>query len=214
MSPRGGVPELWARDGIQDRWSRCPDYPEPRSRSSYARALPARNASRASSSSAKKGRRPFWGCERFPDCAFTVSSKPVVEPCPVCGGLQVQAGKGVLRCIVCNPPKPFGAADGEANGKVAPKKVVARRKPAARKAARCSSAAPDRWTRGTTILRLWCCGALTIRSLACESPATNMRREWAIITTREYGTGSLCGSSATAVLQEIAQRGPAFCARP
>ncbi len=56
---------------------------------------------------AKRGGRPFYGCERFPDCNFTVSSRPVPEPCPTCGGLQVQAAKGALRCIVCNPPKPF-----------------------------------------------------------------------------------------------------------
>ncbi len=131
--------EMVFKIGRFGKFIACPGYPECRTTKPIlvrtGVTCPECKQGELVERKAKKGRRPFWGCERFPDCAFTVSSKPVVEPCPVCDGLQVQAGKGVLRCIVCNPPKPFGAADGEANGKAAPKKVVARRKPAARTAA-------------------------------------------------------------------------------
>ena len=131
--------EMVFKIGRFGKFIACPGYPECRTTKPIlvrtGVTCPECKQGELVERKAKKGRRPFWGCERFPDCDFTVSSKPVAEPCPVCSGLQVQAGKGALRCIVCNPPKPFGAADGEANGKAAPKKVVARRKPAARKAA-------------------------------------------------------------------------------
>ena len=29
--------------------------------------------------------RVFYGCTRYPDCKFTLSHKPVQEPCPHCG---------------------------------------------------------------------------------------------------------------------------------
>ena len=33
---------------------------------------------------AKRG-RPFYGCSRYPACAFISNDKPVAKPCPVCG---------------------------------------------------------------------------------------------------------------------------------
>ena len=135
--------EMVFKIGRFGKFIACPGYPECRTTKPIlvrtGVTCPECKQGELVERKAKKGRRPFWGCERFPECAFTVSSKPVAEPCPVCGGLQVQAGKGALRCIVCNPPKAFGAANGEANdkanGKAAPKKAAARRKPAARKPA-------------------------------------------------------------------------------
>jgi DNA topoisomerase-1 len=32
----------------------------------------------------KRG-KTFYGCNRYPDCAFVAWSKPVAEPCPQCG---------------------------------------------------------------------------------------------------------------------------------
>jgi DNA topoisomerase-1 len=90
---------------------------------------------------AKKGGRPFYGCERFPDCSFTVSSKPVPEPCPTCGGLQVQSGRGgALRCVVCNPPRTLGEANGEDGATAKPRSTASRRKPAPAAAARAKAA--------------------------------------------------------------------------
>jgi DNA topoisomerase I len=39
----------------------------------------------------------FYGCNRYPECDFTVGQKPLLEPCPRCGGLLVQGPKGI-RC--------------------------------------------------------------------------------------------------------------------
>ncbi|MDQ3856066.1 MAG: type I DNA topoisomerase [Chloroflexota bacterium] len=52
---------------------------------------------------AKKGRRQvFYACDRFPECDFTVNQRPVPEPCPACGGLQVMAGRNQVKCVRCD----------------------------------------------------------------------------------------------------------------
>jgi ssDNA-binding Zn-finger/Zn-ribbon topoisomerase 1 len=49
-----------------------------------------------------KKRRTFYGCDRFPACTFTVWDRPLSEPCPNCGGFQVQTASGP-RCLAENP---------------------------------------------------------------------------------------------------------------
>lgn len=49
----------------------------------------------------KKG-RTFYGCDRYPNCPFTVWDRPLPEPCPNCGGFQVQTTSGA-RCLAENP---------------------------------------------------------------------------------------------------------------
>jgi len=51
----------------------------------------------------KRG-RTFYGCSNYPACSFASWDRPLPEPCPECGGLQValsgrQAGK--TKCIAC-----------------------------------------------------------------------------------------------------------------
>jgi DNA topoisomerase-1 len=48
----------------------------------------------------KKG-KIFYGCANYPKCDFATWSKPIEEPCPVCGGLQVQAKKELVKCEKC-----------------------------------------------------------------------------------------------------------------
>ncbi len=55
----------------------------------------------------KGSKKAFYGCDCYPDCHFTVNDKPVPEACPRCGGLQTDRGRGRIRCILCDPPKPF-----------------------------------------------------------------------------------------------------------
>jgi DNA topoisomerase-1 len=43
----------------------------------------------------------FYSCSRYPECKFSVNQKPHPEPCPVCGGLVVDARGGAKRCIGC-----------------------------------------------------------------------------------------------------------------
>jgi DNA topoisomerase-1 len=51
----------------------------------------------------RKG-RVFYGCVNYPTCNWSAWQRPVPEPCPKCGGLQVQAGGDRLRCLTCDPP--------------------------------------------------------------------------------------------------------------
>jgi DNA topoisomerase-1 len=48
-----------------------------------------------------KKRRIFYGCAKYPDCDFTISGKPIPQPCPECGGLQVMRGNKMARCTKC-----------------------------------------------------------------------------------------------------------------
>ncbi|MCH7766866.1 MAG: topoisomerase DNA-binding C4 zinc finger domain-containing protein, partial [Acidobacteria bacterium] len=34
---------------------------------------------------ARKGKRVFYGCSRYPECNFTVGHRPLAEACPECG---------------------------------------------------------------------------------------------------------------------------------
>lgn len=48
--------------------------------------------------------RVFYGCSNFPTCHFAYWDRPVAEPCPACGGLQVALSgrqSGQVRCTAC-----------------------------------------------------------------------------------------------------------------
>src|SRR5919109_4921189 len=40
----------------------------------------------------------FYGCNRYPECDFTVSQRPLSDPCPKCGGLLTEGPKGI-KCV-------------------------------------------------------------------------------------------------------------------
>lgn len=48
----------------------------------------------------KRGRK-FYGCERYPECDFVSWNKPIPEPCPNCGGVLGEIGRGGER-VKCN----------------------------------------------------------------------------------------------------------------
>ena len=48
-----------------------------------------------------RGRRPFYGCSRYPDCDLILNRKPVTFPCPECGGLMVEESRDNAACTVC-----------------------------------------------------------------------------------------------------------------
>ncbi|MHB1161950.1 MAG: type I DNA topoisomerase, partial [Chloroflexota bacterium] len=66
-------------------------------------------------------RRTFYGCSRYPECKWTSWQKPLPQPCPQCGGLMVEVGKGGgARCIRCSPAESEGTTSpGEATRVVA-----------------------------------------------------------------------------------------------
>ena len=49
----------------------------------------------------RKG-RTFYGCSNYPTCDFTSWKKPLVRPCPKCGGLLVVANKREAQCTNCS----------------------------------------------------------------------------------------------------------------
>lgn len=63
----------------------------------------------------KKG-RIFYGCANWPNCDWVSFNRPLQEPCPQCGGLQVDMGRGRVRCLKHEgePPR-FGSRE-RANG--------------------------------------------------------------------------------------------------
>ncbi len=79
----------------------------------------------------KKG-RTFYGCANWPDCDWVSWYRPLPEPCPQCGGLQVDMGRGRARCLKHEgEPARFssnGKANGKANGVVRKKKTIAKKK--------------------------------------------------------------------------------------
>ena len=52
-------------------------------------------------SSRGRGRRPFFGCSKYPDCDFISNKRPVPYPCPECDGLMVQDGRDRVACTNC-----------------------------------------------------------------------------------------------------------------
>jgi DNA topoisomerase-1 len=50
-----------------------------------------------------KSKRLFFGCANYPACSFSTWYRPVMEPCPRCGWLQVEAGREKVRCLRCDP---------------------------------------------------------------------------------------------------------------
>jgi len=48
----------------------------------------------------KKGRL-FYGCNRYPECDFLTSNKPIAQACPSCGGLLTEMSKNRAKCVDC-----------------------------------------------------------------------------------------------------------------
>jgi DNA topoisomerase-1 len=65
----------------------------------------------------KKG-RIFYGCGNWPNCDWVSFNRPLSEPCPQCGGLQVDMGRGRVRCLKHEgePPRFAARASGSSSG--------------------------------------------------------------------------------------------------
>jgi DNA topoisomerase-1 len=48
-----------------------------------------------------RAKKRFYGCSRYPDCNWVSWSRPLVQPCPSCGGLLVESGRERARCVKC-----------------------------------------------------------------------------------------------------------------
>jgi DNA topoisomerase-1 len=67
----------------------------------------------------RKG-RIFYGCANWPNCDWVSFNRPLQEPCPQCGGLQVDMGRGRVRCLKHEGEPPRFAARERANGDAKP----------------------------------------------------------------------------------------------
>ncbi len=56
----------------------------------------------------KKG-RVFYGCVNYPACDFTSWKRPLLQPCPACGGVLVAANKNFAQCLKCENQFDLGA---------------------------------------------------------------------------------------------------------
>ncbi|MBI2935993.1 MAG: type I DNA topoisomerase [Chloroflexi bacterium] len=67
---------------------------------------------------ARKGKRRsvFYGCSNYPTCNFAVNRRPLPTPCPDCGGLLLDAGRGLARCNKCPFRGPVSEASTETVG--------------------------------------------------------------------------------------------------
>jgi ssDNA-binding Zn-finger/Zn-ribbon topoisomerase 1 len=95
----------------------------------------------------KRSRFRFFGCDRYPECDFSVGNPPVKDhPCPECGSLLLERAKS-YRCWNCGAEldrdwnvTKHGDPEAEAEARAAKAaareaRAKARRRPPRRKAA-------------------------------------------------------------------------------
>lgn len=80
------------RQGRYGKFLACPGFPECRNAKPLIVSTGCRCPKCGSDVLEKKSRRGklFYGCSKYPECDFTTWDKPLTEPCPKCGGLQLQ----------------------------------------------------------------------------------------------------------------------------
>lgn len=105
--PVSGHP-LVVRYGRFGKFIGCSNYPECRYTEPWLErtgvACPACGKTHGGEIIVRKSRRgrTFYGCSRYPDCNYTSWKRPLVHPCPNCGGMLVEQNKTTAQCTVCN----------------------------------------------------------------------------------------------------------------
>ena len=77
------------------------------------------------------------GSWNWPKCDWVSFNRPLQEPCPECGGIQVETGRGKVRCLKHEgePPRRFAARE-RTNGTAKPARNGRAKKPVRRAAAK------------------------------------------------------------------------------
>lgn len=92
------------RQGRFGKFLACPGFPECRNTKPIIVSTGCRCPQCGGDVLEKKSHRGklFYGCSNYPQCGFTTWDKPLKEPCPKCGGLQLQYryknGRAVAYC--------------------------------------------------------------------------------------------------------------------
>ncbi len=81
----------------------CSDYPKCKTTRPLSHALKVKCPKCGSDLVEKRTKRGkvFYGCTDYPKCDFATWKKPVEDLCPVCGGLQVEQKKNLIKCEQC-----------------------------------------------------------------------------------------------------------------
>jgi ssDNA-binding Zn-finger/Zn-ribbon topoisomerase 1 len=101
----------------------------------------------------KKG-RVFYSCANWPACEWVSWYRPLTEPCPECGGIQIDMGRGRTRCLKHEgePPRfaarTNGAAATDGAGD-ADAESATRSRPTRRPAAKTARTVAAKSTNGT-----------------------------------------------------------------
>jgi DNA topoisomerase-1 len=61
----------------------------------------------------RKGGRLFYGCSNYPECDWVSWKRPLEIPCPICGGMLVQANRRMAECTKCGERQPMVQIEGE-----------------------------------------------------------------------------------------------------
>ena len=183
------------RTGRYGKFLACTDYPECKTSRPILVKL-GKNCPKCIEGELveKKGRsgRPFYGCARYPACDWVSFTRPLPDPCEICGSLRVPLGQDKIHCLGCNgelpvrPRKTDGAASTSGRGRA----TGGRR-----------TAAASRSKTGTATGRA--------KSTATKSAGTTTKRATAAKTT---GTAAKASKSGTAA--ETSATGKAAPAKP
>ncbi len=95
--------QMVVKNGRFGEFLACENYPKCKTTKTLSHSLNVKCPECGSEIVEKRTKRGkvFYGCGDYPKCKFATWKTPVEEPCKVCGGLQVQQKKNMLKCEKC-----------------------------------------------------------------------------------------------------------------
>ncbi len=92
------------RSGRFGKFLACSRYPECKGRKPLANKTGVQCPRDGGDLLERRSRRgrTFYGCANYPNCDFTIWTKPLARPCPSCGGLITAGRDGKAKCTACD----------------------------------------------------------------------------------------------------------------
>jgi len=89
--------------GRYGKFIACSNYPACRNTKSYYERIGVACPECGNDLVERRTRRGrvFYGCITYPKCEFSIWSRPLPTPCPLCGGMLVEDKKGWVKCTKC-----------------------------------------------------------------------------------------------------------------
>ncbi len=116
-----GMPMV-IKHGRFGKFIACSNYPACRNAKSFAVKLGVRCPRCADGELVEKRTRRgrlFYSCARYPECDFATWQRPLPEPCPRCGGVLTEVGRGEAKCLQCGATVPRPEAQPDATVQLA-----------------------------------------------------------------------------------------------